>query len=98
MAFSTTSFLRPGLVATARFALRATTRTVAPASAVLRLEDRSWVFLEEGSSRFRRSEVQAGRVLPDGTQEILAGLSPGDPVVANALVLVHGGADGELGE
>jgi cobalt-zinc-cadmium efflux system membrane fusion protein len=91
--------LRPGMVATARFALEATTtRTVAPASAVLRFDDRSWVFREEAPSRFRRSEVQAGRVLPDGTQEILAGLTPGDPVVANALVLVHGGGDGAPGE
>ena len=91
--------LRPGMFATARFVSQAaTTHAVAPASAVLRLEDRSWVFREEGLSRFRRSEVQAGRVLPDGTQEILAGLTPGDPVVANALVLVHGGGDGAPGE
>jgi cobalt-zinc-cadmium efflux system membrane fusion protein len=84
--------LRPGMFATARFVSQATTtHAVAPASAVLRLEDRSWVFREEGPSRFRRSEVQAGRVLPDGTQEILTGLVPGDAVVADALILVHGG-------
>jgi cobalt-zinc-cadmium efflux system membrane fusion protein len=79
--------LRLGMLATARLAVRATTRTVAPASAVLRLEDRSWVFREEAPSRFRRSEVQAGRILPDGTQEILDGLSPGDSVVADVRVL-----------
>ena len=63
--------LRPGMFATARFTSQTTTaHAVAPASAVLRLEDRSWVFREEGPDRFRRSEVQAGRVLPDGTQEI----------------------------
>ena len=84
--------LRPGMFATARFVSQATTtHAVAPASAVLRLEDRSWVFREEGLSGFRRSEVQAGRVLPDGTQEILAGLAPGDRVVTDALILVHGG-------
>ena len=84
--------LRPGMFATARFVSQATTtHAVAPASAVLRLEDRSWVFREEGPSGFRRSEVQAGRVLPDGTQEILAGLAPGDRVVTDALILVHGG-------
>ena len=84
--------LRPGMFATARFVSQATTtHAVAPASAVLRLEDRSWVFREEGLSRFRRSEVQAGRVLPDGTQEILSGLAPGDRIVTDALILVHGG-------
>ena len=84
--------LRPGMFATARFVSQATTtHAVAPASAVLRLEDRSWVFREEGPSGFRRSEVQAGRVLPDGTQEILSGLAPGDRVVTDALILVHGG-------
>ena len=87
--------LRLGMLATARFAVRATTtRTVAPASAVLRLDDRSWVFREEAPSRFRRSEVQAGRVLPDGTQEILGGLSPGDSVVADARVLANGAREG----
>ena len=80
------------MFATARFVSQATTtHAVAPASAVLRLEDRSWVFREEGLSRFRRSEVQAGRVLPDGTQEILSGLAPGDRIVTDALILVHGG-------
>jgi cobalt-zinc-cadmium efflux system membrane fusion protein len=86
--------LRLGMLATARFAVRATTRTVAPAAAVLRLDDRSWVFREEAPSRFRRSEVQAGRVLRDGTQEILGGLSPGDSVVADARVLANGAREG----
>ena len=64
---------------------------------MLRLEDRSWVFREEGPARFRRSEVQAGRVLPDGTQEILTGLTPGDPVVADALAFINGASDGAVG-
>ncbi len=78
--------LRPGMFATATFRSQGTElRTVAPAAAVLRLQDRSWVFRVEGPSRFRRTEVQAGRILPDGVQEIAAGLAPGDAVVANAL-------------
>ena len=90
--------LRPGMFATARFVSQTTTtHAVAPASAVLRLEDRSWVFREEGPARFRRSEVQAGRVLPDGTQEILTGLTPGDPVVADALAFINGASDGAVG-
>jgi hypothetical protein len=86
--------LRLGMLATARLAVRATTRPVAPASAVLRLDDRSWVFREEAPSRFRRNEVRAGRILPDGTQEILDGLSPGDSVVADARVLANGAREG----
>jgi cobalt-zinc-cadmium efflux system membrane fusion protein len=90
--------LRPGMFATARFVSQAaTTHAVAPASAVLRLQDRSWVFREDGPARFRRSEVQAGRVLPDGTQEILTGLAPGDPIVADALAFVNGASNGTAG-
>jgi membrane fusion protein, heavy metal efflux system len=90
--------LRPGMFATARFVSQATTtHAVAPASSVLRLEDRSWVFREEGPARFRRSEVQAGRVLPDGSQEILTGLAPGDPVVADALAFVNRAGNGTAG-
>jgi len=32
-------------------------------------------------------EVVAGRILPDKTQEVISGISPGQQVVANALVL-----------
>jgi cobalt-zinc-cadmium efflux system membrane fusion protein len=92
------ALLRPGMFATARFVSQAaTTHAVAPASAVLRLQDRSWVFREDGPARFRRSEVQAGRVLPDGTQEILTGLAPGDPIVADALAFVNGASNGTAG-
>lgn len=78
--------LRPGMFATARFVARtAQTRTVTPASAVLRLQDRTWVFRTEGPDRFRRTEVQAGPVLPDGSQTILGGIAPGDEVILEAL-------------
>ena len=78
--------LRPGMFATATFTSQGTQpHTVAPAAAVLRLQDRSWVFRTDGPNRFRRTEVQAGRVLPDGVQEIADGLVPGDTVVADAL-------------
>jgi len=77
---------RPGMFATARFVARtAETRTVTPASAVLRLQDRTWVFRADGERRFKRVEVQAGAVLPDGSQTILGGLAPGDEVILDAL-------------
>ncbi len=60
-------------------------RPFVPTKAVLRLHDKDWVFRSEGGHRFRRIEIQAGRVANDGFEEILSGLSPGDKVVANAL-------------
>lgn len=60
-------------------------RLVVPAKAVLRLHDKDWVFRAEGGRRFRRIEIQAGRVSDDGFEEVLTGLAPGDKIVANAL-------------
>jgi cobalt-zinc-cadmium efflux system membrane fusion protein len=78
--------LRPGMFATAKFTSQdSRTRIVVPASAVLRLHDRDWVFVPEGGTRYRRTEIQGGPNLPDGTQVVLAGLRPGDRLVANAL-------------
>lgn len=77
---------RPGMFAVATFRSQ-TTRTMAvvPSTALLRLHDRDWVFKPNGAKTFRRTEVQAGPVLGDGTQEILGGLQPGEKIVARAL-------------
>jgi cobalt-zinc-cadmium efflux system membrane fusion protein len=79
--------MRPGMFATARFvSTRTRERMVVPASALLRLHDKDWVFRSEGGGRFRRTEVQAGPVMPDGRQEILTGgIHAGDEIVAEAL-------------
>jgi cobalt-zinc-cadmium efflux system membrane fusion protein len=78
--------LRAGMFATATFRSQSKQlRSVVSAKAVLRLHDKDWVFRAEGGHRFRRIEVQAGRVSSDGLQEILAGLAPGDQIVVNAL-------------
>ncbi|MDP9169148.1 MAG: efflux RND transporter periplasmic adaptor subunit, partial [Acidobacteriota bacterium] len=58
-----------------------------PASAILHLHDRDWVYEPAGGSGFRRVEVASGRMLPSNTQEIISGIAPGDRVVSNALVL-----------
>jgi cobalt-zinc-cadmium efflux system membrane fusion protein len=82
-----TGILRPNMFATIHFVAQGTaTRTVIPSSAVLRLQDRDWVFVKLDTRRFRRTEVQAGPVNADKTQQILSGLSPGDQVVATALM------------
>jgi cobalt-zinc-cadmium efflux system membrane fusion protein len=79
--------LRPNMFATAHFVSQGTeTRTVVPSGAVLRLQDRDWVFVKLNDQRFRRTEVQAGPVNADKTQQILSGLHPGDRVVTDALM------------
>jgi cobalt-zinc-cadmium efflux system membrane fusion protein len=65
--------------------------TLVPASAVMHMHDRDFVFVPEGGKKFRRLEVVSGGVLPDNLalQEIKSGLKPGQQVVTNALVLDH---------
>jgi cobalt-zinc-cadmium efflux system membrane fusion protein len=79
--------LRPNMFATVHFVSQgAETRTVVPSSAVLRLQDRDWVFVKLSGRQFRRTEVQAGPVDADRTEQVLSGLRPGDQVVADALM------------
>jgi len=56
-----------------------------PASAILHLHDRDWVYVPEGGNKFRRVEVHAGEMLPDKMQQIREGIKPGQTVVSNAL-------------
>jgi cobalt-zinc-cadmium efflux system membrane fusion protein len=80
--------LRLGMFVTATFhGQTRTTVAVVPASAVLHLHDRDWVYVPVEAGQFRRVEVTAGKMLPDNQQEITAGIRPGDRVVSNALVL-----------
>jgi cobalt-zinc-cadmium efflux system membrane fusion protein len=67
------------------------THTIVPASAVLHMHDRDFVFVPAPGKKFRRLEVVSGDVLPDNTslQEVKSGLKPGQQVVTNALVLDH---------
>jgi membrane fusion protein, heavy metal efflux system len=58
-----------------------------PATAILHLHDRDWVYQPMDGGRFRRTEVVAGMMLPGNLQEIVSGIKPGAKVVANALVL-----------
>jgi membrane fusion protein, heavy metal efflux system len=65
--------------------------TIVPASAVLHMHDRDFVFVPGPNQQFRRVEVVSGDLLQDNTnlQEIRSGLEPGQQVVMNALVLDH---------
>ena len=80
--------MRFGMFVTATFHGETKERhATVPAAAVLHIHDRDWVYTPIGGGRFRRLEVVGGNMLPGNQQEIVSGLKPGDPVVANALVL-----------
>jgi cobalt-zinc-cadmium efflux system membrane fusion protein len=84
--------LRLGMFAKATFRGQTVEmHTVVPASAVLRMHDRDFVFVPAPDKKFRRVEVVSGDVLTENTnlQEIKSGLKPGQQVVTNALVLDH---------
>lgn len=81
------ALMRIGMFVTATFHGASTERrATVPATAILHLHDREWVYTPVGNGRFRRQEIAAGSMLPDNTQEVLSGLKPGDQVVARALV------------
>jgi cobalt-zinc-cadmium efflux system membrane fusion protein len=79
--------MRPGMFATATFySLKKETYTAVPASAILHLHDRDWVFIP-AQGKFHRIEVASGALLPNQMQQILSGLQPGQQVVSNAATL-----------
>jgi cobalt-zinc-cadmium efflux system membrane fusion protein len=80
--------MRIGMFATATFyGKQVETHSAVPATAVLHLHDREWVYTPLGNGHFKRLEVMTGNMLPDKKQEIVSGIKPGDQVVSNALDL-----------
>jgi cobalt-zinc-cadmium efflux system membrane fusion protein len=80
--------MRIGMFVTATFfGKQPVLRAVIPASAILHLHDREWVYAPIGDGHFKRQEVVSGATLPNNLQEVISGLKPGDQVVANALEL-----------
>jgi membrane fusion protein, heavy metal efflux system len=80
--------LRFGMFVTATFhGMQKEMHATVPATAVLHLHDRDWVYSPSGENQFRRIEVMGGDMLPGGLQEIASGLKPGTQVITNALVL-----------
>jgi cobalt-zinc-cadmium efflux system membrane fusion protein len=65
--------------------------TIVPASAILHMHDRDFVYVPAPDKKFRRVEVVSGDLLNENVslQEIKSGLLPGQQVVTNALVLDH---------
>src|SRR5271165_3504730 len=67
--------MRAGMFVTATFrAERPVDRIVVPASAVVHLHDKDWVFLPAGGNQFRRVAVQLGAQEKDGSQQVISGL------------------------
>ena len=65
--------------------------TIVPASAIMHMHDRDFVFVPAPGNKFRRVEIVSGDLLQENTdlQEVASGLKPGAQVVTNALVLDH---------
>ncbi|MGC2400546.1 MAG: efflux RND transporter periplasmic adaptor subunit [Acidobacteriaceae bacterium] len=80
--------MRVGMFATATFhGRRPEQHAAVPASAILHLHDREWVYVPAGDGKFRRVGVVGGDMIGDGRQEVTSGLAVGQQVVVNALEL-----------
>jgi cobalt-zinc-cadmium efflux system membrane fusion protein len=79
--------MRLGMFVTATFhGLTQEKHASVPATAILHLHDREWVYTPLQNGHFRRLEVVGGDMLPGNLQEVVSGLKPGDQIVLNALV------------
>jgi cobalt-zinc-cadmium efflux system membrane fusion protein len=82
------TLMRVGMFATATIHGKSQqTHAQVPATAVLHLHDRDWVYVPAENSSFRRVPVQGGDILPGNMQEIRSGISAGQQVVSNVLAL-----------
>ncbi len=84
--------MRIGMFATATFhGQTVETHTIVPASAILHMHDRDFVYVAAPDHKFRRVEIVSGEPLENdmSLQEVRSGLQPGQEVVTNALVLDH---------
>jgi cobalt-zinc-cadmium efflux system membrane fusion protein len=78
--------MRVGMFVTATFhGQKSQTRAAVPATAILHLHDRDWVYIPAQDKKFRRVEVVGGEMLPGNLQEIVSGIAAGQQVVTNAL-------------
>jgi cobalt-zinc-cadmium efflux system membrane fusion protein len=63
--------------------------TAVPASAILHIHDRDYVYVPAADNKLRRVEVVSGDTLANNMQDVKSGIKPGEKVVTNALVLEH---------
>lgn len=82
--------MRVAMFVTATFRGQTTeTHTAVPATAILHIHDRDYVYTPAPGNKFQRLEVVGGDFLPNNMQEVTSGLKSGQQVVTNALVLEH---------
>jgi len=80
--------MRVGMFVTATFrGQKEEVNTAVPASAILHLHDRDWVYVPTPDKKFRRVMVTGGDALPGGMQEIKSGIEVGQQVVTNPLAM-----------
>jgi cobalt-zinc-cadmium efflux system membrane fusion protein len=80
--------MRVGMFVTATFrGLTTEMQTIVPASAIMHLHDRDFVFEPAPGNKFRRLEVVSGDLLENDKN--LQEVKPGQQVITNALVLDH---------
>jgi membrane fusion protein, heavy metal efflux system len=80
--------MRIGMFATATFHGRQMeTHVSVPASAILHLHDRDWVYVPNGDGKFKRVAVVGGAMLAGGMQEVTSGIAAGQQLVTNVLEL-----------
>ena len=85
---SNPGMMKVGMFVTATFQGQTEqTYAAVPSSAILHLHDRDWVYVPVTDKRFRRVMVVGGDLLPGKMQEITSGVSVGQQVVTNPLVL-----------
>lgn len=79
--------MRPGMYAGASFrSQKLHSSLVVDSTAIMRLQDRDWIFRREDKQQFRQVEVHTLGETPDGIHEIKSeAVHPGDDVVMNAL-------------
>lgn len=79
--------IRAGMFATATFyGKHGKLYSTVPASSVLHLHDRDWIYVPAGTERFKRVEVVTGKII--GTnQEVLKGILPHQQLVTDALAI-----------
>ncbi len=85
--------LRPGMFAVTTFRSRKRRPSlVVPSTAVMRLQDKDWIFVKENGNSFRRTQVETAG-LSDGMQLIRLGAKAGDEVVKEALAFSTAAAE-----
>ncbi len=72
--------IRPGTFARVHFVTGEITRIVVPAASILRRSEITGVYVVDGRGGFALRQVRLGELQPDGTVEILAGLTGGETI------------------